>query len=48
MKDRVTFHAGINCFSQSAGNSINPRDPDRSWRRADPDKSDAAVADRRI
>jgi hypothetical protein len=47
MRDRVTFHAGINSFSQSAGNANSLRDPDRSLRPATPDKGDAAVADNR-
>jgi hypothetical protein len=47
MRDRVTFHAGINSFSQLAGNESSLRDTDRGLRPATPDKGDAAVADNR-
>jgi hypothetical protein len=48
MRDLVTFHAGINSFSQMAGSASSLREPDGSLRPATPDKSDAAVADNRM
>ena len=47
MRDRVTFHAGMNSFSQSAGNASSLRDPDRSMRPATHDEDYTAVANHR-
>jgi hypothetical protein len=48
MRDRVIFHAGMNSFSQSAGNASSLHDPDRSMRPASHDEGYTAVANRRM
>jgi len=48
MKDPVSFHGGINSFSQPAGDTSCLHKPDGRLRPATPDKGDADVADNRI
>jgi len=48
MRDRVTFHAGLNSFSQSAGNANSLRDPDCSMLPATHDEDYTAVANHRM
>ena len=48
MRDRVTFHAGLNSFSQSAGNSSSLREQGCSTRPAIHDEDYSSVADHRM
>ena len=48
MRDHVTFHAGMNSFSQSAGKSGSLREQGCSTRPAIHDEDYSAVADHRM
>ncbi len=48
MRDRVTFRAGMNSFSQSAGNANSLREQGCSTRPAIHDGDYSAVADHRM